>query len=148
MSLLARLQIDLVAAMKAKDELKLGTVRMLKTALMKWKADNMKEPDETAELQVMNTLLKQRRESADVFRENGREEAAVKEEAELALIEAYMPSAPSAEEIDAAIAAAMAETGATTAKQMGLVMKAVQAKFVGKRVDGKVISEKVKAKLS
>ena len=148
MSLLARLQIDLVAAMKAKDELKLGTVRMLKTALMKWKADNMKEPDETAELQVMNTLLKQRRESADVFRENGREEAAVKEEAELALIEAYMPSAPSAEEIDAAIAAAMAETGATTAKQMGLVMKAVQAKFVGKRVDGKVISEKVKGKLS
>lgn len=148
MSLLAQLQIDLVASMKAKDELKLGTVRMLKTALMKWKADNMKEPDETAELQVMNTLLKQRRESADVFRANGREDAAVKEEAELALIEAYMPSAPSEEEIDAAIVEAMGATGATTAKQMGLVMKAVQAKFVGKRVDGKVISEKVKAKLS
>ena len=148
MSLLAQLQIDLVASMKAKDELKLGTVRMLKTALMKWKADNMKEPDETAELQVMNTLLKQRRESADVFRANGREDAALKEEAELALIEAYMPSAPSEAEIDAAIVEAMAATGATTAKQMGLVMKAVQAKFVGKRVDGKVISEKVKAKLS
>lgn len=148
MSLLAQLQIDLVASMKAKDELKLGTVRMLKTALMKWKADNMKEPDETAELQVMNTLLKQRRESADVFRANGREDAAVKEEAELALIEAYMPSAPSEAEIDAAIVEAMEATGATTAKQMGLVMKAVQAKFVGKRVDGKVISEKVKAKLS
>ena len=71
MSLLAQLQIDLVASMKAKEELKLGTVRMLKTALMKWKADNMKEPDETAELQVMNTLLKQRRESADVFKRFG-----------------------------------------------------------------------------
>lgn len=148
MSLLAQLQTDLVAAMKAKDELKLGTVRMLKTALMKWKADHMKEPDEAAELQVMNTLLKQRRESAESFRNNGREEAALKEEAEFALIEAYMPSAPSEEEIDAAIAEAMAATGANSAKQMGLVMKAVQAKFAGKRVDGKVISEKVKGKLA
>jgi len=148
MSLLAQLQTDLVTAMKAKDELKLGTVRMLKTALMKWKADNMKEPDEAAELQVMNTLLKQRKESADSFRANGREEAAVKEEAEYRLIEAYMPAAPSDEEIDAAIAEAMVATGATSAKQMGLVMKAVQAKFAGMRVDGKVISEKVKGKLS
>jgi uncharacterized protein YqeY len=148
MSLLAQLQIDLVAAMKAKEELRLGTVRMLKTALMKWKADNMKEPDEAAELQVMNTLLKQRRESADSFRKNGREEAAVKEEAEFALIEAYMPSAPSEEEIDAAIAEAIAAHEATSAKQMGAVMKAVQAKFAGKRVDGKAISEKVKAKLT
>ena len=148
MSLLAQLQTDLVAAMKAKDELKLGTVRMLKTALMKWKADNMKEPDEAAELQVMNTLLKQRRESADSFRKNGREELADKEEAEFKLIEAYMPSAPTEEEIDAAIAEAIAANEATSAKQMGVVMKAVQAKFAGKRVDGKLISEKVKAKLT
>lgn len=147
MSLLAQLQTDLVAAMKAKDEVKLGTIRMLKTALMKWKADNMKEPDQAAELQVMNTLLKQRREAADVFRKNGREDAAVKEEAELAMIEAYMPAAPSDEDIDAAIAEAITATGANSAKQMGLVMKAVQAKFAGLRVDGKVISEKVKAKL-
>lgn len=147
MSLLAQLQTDLVAAMKAKDEVKLGTIRMLKTALMKWKADNMKEPDQAAELQVMNTLLKQRREAADVFRKNGREDAAVKEEAELAMIEAYMPAAPSHEDIDAAIAEAITATGANSAKQMGLVMKAVQAKFAGLRVDGKVISEKVKAKL-
>ena len=147
MSLLAQLQTDLVAAMKAKDEVKLGTIRMLKTALMKWKADNMKEPDQAAELQVMNTLLKQRREAADVFRKNGREDAAVKEEAELAMIEAYMPAAPSDDDIDAAIAEAITATGANSAKQMGLVMKAVQAKFAGLRVDGKVISEKVKAKL-
>ncbi len=147
MSLLAQLQTDLVAAMKAKDEVKLGTIRMLKTALMKWKADNMKEPDQAAELQVMNTLLKQRREAADVFRKNGREDAAVKEETELAMIEAYMPAAPSDEDIDAAIAEAITATGANSAKQMGLVMKAVQAKFAGLRVDGKVISEKVKAKL-
>ncbi len=147
MSLLAQLQTDLVAAMKAKDEVKLGTIRMLKTALMKWKADNMKEPDQAAELQVMNTLLKQRREAADVFRKNGREDAAVKEETELAMIEAYMPAAPSDEDIDAAIGEAITATGANSAKQMGLVMKAVQAKFAGLRVDGKVISEKVKAKL-
>ena len=134
--------------MKAKDELKLGTVRMLKTALMKWKADNMKEPDEAAELQVMNTLLKQRRESADAFRNNGREDAALKEEAEFALVEAYMPAAPSEAEIDAAIAEAIGANGATSAKQMGAVMKSVQAKFAGKRVDGKAISEKVKGKLA
>jgi hypothetical protein len=107
----------------------------------------MKPLDEATELQLLNTLVKQRREAADMFRKGGRPELADKEDAELKLIESYMPSAPSEDEIDAAISAALAETGATSAKQMGLVMKAAQAKLAGKRVDGRALSEKVKAKL-
>jgi uncharacterized protein YqeY len=147
MALLERIQTDLVAAMRAKDEARLGAIRMIKTALKKHEVDSMKPLDEPTELQLLNTLVKQRRESADMFRKGGRPELADKEEAELKLIESYMPSAPSDEEVDAAISAALAETGATSAKQMGLVMKAAQAKLAGKRVDGKALSEKVKAKL-
>ncbi len=148
MALLERIQTDLVAAMRAKDEARLGTIRMIKTALKKHEIDSMKPLDEATELQLLNTLVKQRRESADMFRKGGRPELADKEEAELKQIEAYMPSAPTDDEVDAAITAALAETGATSAKQMGLVMKAAQAKLAGKRVDGKVLSEKVKAKLA
>jgi uncharacterized protein YqeY len=108
----------------------------------------MKPLDEATELQILGTLIKQRREAADMFRKGDRAELADKEEAELKLIESYMPSAPSEKEIDDAIAAAMTETGATAAKQMGLVMKAAQAKLAGKRVDGKALSEKVRARLS
>jgi uncharacterized protein YqeY len=147
MALLDQIQKDMVAAMKGKEEARLSTVRMIKTALKKQEVDSMKPLDEATELAVLSTLAKQRRESIDMFRTGGRTELAEKEEAELKLIEAYMPAAPSDEELEAAIAAAMAETGATTSKQMGLVMKAVQAKLAGKRVDGKVISEKVKARL-
>jgi uncharacterized protein YqeY len=147
MALLERIQTDLVAAMRAKDEARLGTIRMIKTALKKHEIDSMKPLDEATELQLLNTLVKQRRESADMFRKGGRPELAEKEEAELKQIEAYMPSAPTDDEIDAAISEALAETGVTSAKQMGLVMKAAQAKLAGKRVDGKALSEKVKAKL-
>jgi uncharacterized protein YqeY len=96
----------------------------------------------------LNTLIKQRREAAEMFRKGDRPELAEKEEAELKLVESYMPAAPSDAEIDAAIAAALAETGVTSAKQMGVVMKATQAKLAGKRVDGKALSEKVRAKLN
>lgn len=147
MALLDQLQKDMVAAMKAKDETRLGTIRMVKAALMKEKVDSMKDLDEAAEMRVMNILLKQRREAADMFRKGGREDQAAKEEAELAIIEGYMPASAGDAEIDAAVAAALAETGATAAKQMGLVMKAAQAHLAGKRVDGKVLSERVKAKL-
>jgi uncharacterized protein YqeY len=147
MPLLEQIQKDMVTAMKAKDEARLSTVRMIKTALKKHEVDAMKPLDEATELQILNTLIKQRRESADMFRKGGREELAEKEESELKLIESYMPAAPTDEEVDAAIAEAIAETGATTAKQMGQVMKAANAKLAGKRVDGKVLSEKVKAKL-
>jgi uncharacterized protein YqeY len=148
MALLDKIQADMTAAMKAKDEARLSTARMIKTALKKHEVDSMKPLDEPTELQILNTLIKQRRESADMFRKGGRPELADKEEAELRMIESYMPSAPSDHEIEEAIAAALTETGATSAKQMGLVMKAAQAKLAGKRVDGKALSEKVRGRLS
>jgi uncharacterized protein YqeY len=148
MPLLEQIQKDMVAAMKAKDEMRLSAIRMIKTALKKLEVDSMKPLDETAELQVLNSLVKQRRESAEMFRKGGRPELADKEEAELKIVESYMPSAPSESEIDAAIAAALAETGATQLKQMGVVMKAAQAKLAGKRVDGKALSDRVRSKLS
>ena len=148
MPLLDRIQKDMVEAMKAKDETRLNTVRMIKTALKKHEVDSMKPLDEATEMQVMNTLMKQRREAADLYRKGGRADLAEKEDAELKLIEAYLPSAPSEDELNAAVEAALSETGATEAKQMGIVMKAAQAKLAGKRVDGKVLSEKVKSRLS
>jgi uncharacterized protein len=148
MALLDRVQKDMVTAMKEKDEARLSAVRMIKAALMKEKVDSMKEMDDAAEMKVLNSLIKQRREAAEMFRQGGRAEQAAKEEAEGKLIESYMPAGASEAEIEAAIAAAMAETGITSAKQMGVVMKAAQAKLAGKRVDGKAMSEKVRALLS
>ena len=148
MALLDRIQTDMVAAMRAKDELKLNAIRMIKTALKKHEVDSMKPLDEATELQILGTLIKQRREAADMFRKGDRAELADKEEAELKLVESYMPAAPSDQEIEDAIGQALAETGATSQKQMGLVMKAAQAKLAGKRVDGRALSEKVRARLS
>ena len=147
MPLLEQIQKDMVTAMKARDEARLSTVRMIKTALKKHEVDAMKPLDEATELQILNMLVKQRRESAEMFRKGGREELAAKEESELKMIETYMPAAPSDEEVDAAIAAAVAETGAASAKDMGRVMKAANAILAGKRVDGKVLSDRVRAKL-
>jgi len=148
MALLDRIQTDMVSAMKSKDEARLGALRLIKTALKKQEVDSMKPLNETTEIQVLSTLIKQRRESVDMFRKGNRPELADKEEAELKLIESYMPAAPTDEEIEAAIAAALAETGVTSQKQMGVVMKATQAKLAGKRVDGKALSDKVRARLS
>src|SRR6185369_7347467 len=148
MPLIDRIQKDMVEAMKAKDEARLSAVRMIKAALMKQKVDSPKPIDEAAEMTTLNMLIKQRTESAEMFRKGGRVELAEKEEAERALIESYMPAAATPGEIDAALTAALAETGATSAKQMGLVMKAAQAKLSGKRVDGKALSEKVRARLT
>ena len=147
MPLLERIQKDMVEAMKAKDEARLSAVRMIKTALKKLEVDSMRPLDETAEMQVLNSLIKQRTESADMFRKGGRIELAEKEEAERTLIESYMPAPATADEIDRAITDALAETQVTSAKQMGVVMKAAQAKLSGKRVDGKALSEKVRARL-
>lgn len=134
--------------MKAKDERRLSVLRMVKSALQKQQIDSMKPLNEASEMQVMNTLLKQRRESAELFRKGGREELAAKEEAEIGVIESYLPSAPTAAELEEAVAAAIRETGAKSAKEMGAVMKAAQAKLAGKRVDGKALSELVKQRLS
>ncbi len=135
-------------AMKARAEDRLSALRLMKTALKKLEIDSMKPLDERAEQQVLNTLMKQRREAADMFRKGGRPEQADKEEAELRLIESYMPAMATDEEIDAAIAAALAETGIASAKQMGVVMKAVQAALAGKRADGKILSDKVRSRLT
>lgn len=148
MPLLDQIQKDMVAAMKAKDEARLSAIRMVKSALQKFQIDSMKPLDEAAEMQVLTTIAKQRRESMEMFRANGRDELADKEAAELALVEGYLPAAPSDEEIAAAIDAAIAETGITDKSKMGLVMNAAKAKLAGKRVDGKALSEKVRAKLS
>jgi uncharacterized protein YqeY len=148
MALLDRVQKDMTEAMKARAEDRLSALRLIKTALKKLEIDSMKPLDDRAEQQVLNTLIKQRREAAEMFRKGGRPEQAEKEEAELRLIESYMPAMATDEEIDAAIATALAETGVTSAKQMGVVMKAVQAALAGKRADGKVLSDKVRSRLS
>lgn len=147
MPLLDKIQKDMTDAMKAKEEARLGALRMIKAALKKQEIDGMKPLNEAAEMQVMNTLIKQRRESADMFRKGGREELAVLEEAEIRVIESYLPATASQEEMEEAVAAAISETGATSSKQMGLVMKAAQARLTGKRIDGKELSELVKKKL-
>lgn len=146
--MLDQIQRDMVAAMKGREEVRLDALRMIKTALQKHQIDSMKPLDAQSEIQVLGMLVKQRRESADMFRKGNRPELADREETELKLIESYMPSAPSEEEIDAAIAQAMAETGVISLKQMGVVMKATQAKLAGKRVDGKALSDRVRSKLS
>jgi uncharacterized protein len=148
MALMDRLQKEMVAAMKAKDEAVLSALRMIKSALMKEKVDSMKELDEAAEMKILNSLMKQRRESMEMFRKGGREEQAAKEEAELKLIEGYLPAAASDEELDAAVAAAIAEAGAVTAKDMGKIITAAKGKLGGKRADGKALSDKVRAKIS
>jgi uncharacterized protein len=148
MSLLDRIQKEMVDAMKAKAEARLSALRMMKSALKKHEIDSMKPLDEATEMQVLKTLVKQRQDSIEMYRKGNRPELAEKEEAELRLIESYLPAAPTDEEIDAALDAAIAETGATSSKQMGLVMKAVQSKLAGKRIDGKILSDKVRAKLN
>jgi uncharacterized protein len=147
MALLDRVQKDMTEAMKARAEDRLSALRMIKAALKKHEIDSMKPLDERTEQQVLNTLIKQRREAAEMFRKGGRPEQAEKEEAELRLIESYMPAMATEEEIDAAISAALAETGVTSSKQMGVVMKAVQTALAGKRADGKALSDKVRARL-
>lgn len=147
MSLLDTIQKDMVAAMKAKDEARLGAIRMIKAALKKVEIDGMKPLTEATEMQVLNMLLKQRREAADMFRKGGREDSALKEEAEITLIESYLPDSASAAELEKAVTEAIAESNATSAKQMGAVMKAAQTRLAGKRVDGKALSELVRQRL-
>jgi len=147
MALMERIQTDMVAAMKARDEARLNALRMIKAALQKHQVDSMKPLDEAAEQQILKQLVKQRTDAAEMFRKGGRPEQAQKEEAERVLIESYMPVEATEDEIAQAIDSALAETGATSLKQMGVVMKATQAKLSGKRADGKTLSEKVRSRL-
>jgi len=148
MPLIDQVQQEMVTAMKSGDAARLSALRMLKAALMKLKVDSPKPVDEAAEIGVLKNLIKQRVDAAEMFRKAGRAEQAEKEEAEKAMLESYLPAGASDEEVDAAVAAAVSETGATSIKQMGVVMKAVQAKLACKTVDGKSLSDKVRSKLS
>jgi len=147
MPLIDQVTQAMVAAMKSRDEARLSALRMIKAALMKQKVDSPKPVDEAAEMQVLKLLVKQRIEAAEAFRKAGRAEQAEKEEAERALIESYLPAGATEQEIDAAVAEALAETSATALKQMGVVMKAAQARLKGKTVDGKTLSDKVRSRL-
>ena len=148
MSLEQALTADIVTAMKAKDATKLTALRMLKSALTNKSIEKARALERAEELQVVSMLVKQRKDSIDQYTKGGRTDLADKEQAEILILETYLPASASDEEIAAAVSAAMAETGATTAKDMGRVMKAVIAGLAGKTVDGKKVSEAVKAKLS
>jgi len=147
MSIVERVDKDLVAALKAQEALKLSVLRMMKAALMNKKVELGKVLDDPEALAVLRTLVKQRHESAEAFRRGRRDDLADKEEAEIKIVEGYLPAAASEEEIDAAVAAAIAETGASTSKDLGKAMKAAMAKLAGKNVDGKRVNEKVRARL-
>ena len=148
MSLVERVQKDLTDAMKGKDELRLSTLRMMKSALKNKEVEKMKPLQDTESLQVLQTLVKQRRESADQFTKGGRKDLADKELKEITIIEEYLPAAPSDAELAAAIEAAIAEAGADSLKQMGAVIKAARSRLEGKTVDGKALSDRVRERLA
>ena len=133
--------------MKAREELRLSVLRMTKAALKNKQIELGKPLDDAQATAVLRTLVKQRHDSVEQFRKGGREDLATKEEQEIKILETYLPAAASEADIDAAIAAALAETGAASAQDMGKVMKVTMAKLAGKNADGKRVSEKVRAKL-
>lgn len=141
------LSADIVTAMKAKDATRLTALRMLKTALTNKGIEKGRALEPAEELQVVSMLVKQRRDSIEQFTKGGRVDLADKEQAEIAVLDAYLPASASDEEIAAAVTAAVAETEATTAKDMGKVMKAAMAALAGKTVDGKKVNEAVRRSL-
>ncbi|PYX05906.1 MAG: glutamyl-tRNA amidotransferase [Acidobacteria bacterium] len=150
MSLTEQIQKDITAAMKARDEARLSTLRMVKTALKNREIEKMAPLDEKESHQVLSTLIKQRKDSIEQFTKGGRQEMADKEAAEIKLIETYLPKAAGEEEIVAGVKVVIAEMGSPTMKDMGSVMKNVMARFAaaGMRVDGKQVSDTVKRELS
>jgi len=147
MGIAARVDQDLVAALKAREELRLSVLRMMKTALKLKQVELSRPLEESEALGVLRTLVKQRHDSAEQFRHGGREALAAKEEAEIKIVEEYLPAAATDEEVEAAVTAAIGETGASSAKDLGKVMKAAMAKLGGKNVDGKRVSDRARAKL-
>jgi hypothetical protein len=147
MPIVEQIERDLVAAMKAREELRLSVLRMAKAALMNKKVELGKPVGDPEAMAVLRTLMKQRRDSAEQFRKGGRDDLADKEEAEIKIIETYLPAGANEEEIDAAVGAAIQETSATSARDLGKVMKAAMVKLAGKSVDGKLVNEKARAKL-
>ncbi|MBM4133310.1 MAG: GatB/YqeY domain-containing protein [Nitrospira sp.] len=148
MSLFDRLSEDLKQAMKSKDQLRMDVIRMIKAAALNKEIELKKDLDDADLSRIMTTLIKQRKESVEQYQKAKRDDLAGKELKEIAIIEAYLPKALSADEIAQAVSAAIQETGATSPKDMGTVMKAVMAKLAGQTVDGKQISDLVRAKLT
>jgi uncharacterized protein YqeY len=147
MSLNKKIGADITTAMKAKDAARLSALRMLKAAVMNKGVEKGRDLDDDEVLQVVSSLVKQRRDSIDQFSKAGRTDLVEKETGEMAVLEEYLPPATTPEEIEAAVAAAIAESGATSAKDMGKVMKAVMPKLAGKNVDGRAVNEAVRRKL-
>ena len=147
MSLAEKIQKDLLYAMRAKDELRLSVLRGIKAAMKHREVEKIRALDERESIQILQTLVKQRKESIEQFTKGNRPELAEKETKELAIIESYLPAGASAAEMDAAIAKAISETGANSIKQMGAVVKAAREILTGKSVDGKALSDRVRQKL-
>ena len=148
MSLNEKIVADLTNAMKAKDAERLSTLRMVKANLMNRKIEKGDELTDDEVSKALQSLVKQRRDSIEQYEKAGRDDLAAKEALEITHIEAYLPQSATPEEIEQAVAEAVAETGASSMKEMGIVMKAAQAKLAGKTVDGRMVSESVKVKLS
>ncbi len=148
MSLHDRLTQDLKLAMKSRDQLRMDVIRMIKAAVLNKEVELKRDLDDAEMSRVMTSLIKQRRESVEQFEKAQRLELAKKERKEIAIIETYLPQALSPQELDSIVTAVIAETGAHSLKEMGMVMKAVMARLAGQAVDGKQISDLVKGKLS
>jgi uncharacterized protein YqeY len=148
MTLTKQIVADLTAAMKAQDAGRTSTLRMVKAAMMNRQIEKGSELDDDDMQKLLRSLVKQRRDSIEQYEKAGRQELVEKEKAEIEVIETYLPQAASHDEIEQAVAAAIAETGATSMRDMGKVMKAVQAALAGKNADGRLISEVVKSMLS
>lgn len=149
MGISEQIQKDMVDAMRSRDELRLSTLRMVKSAIKNKEIDKRSPLDEKEAQQVLSTLIKQRRDSIEQFQKGGRQELADKEAAEIKIIEAYLPKAMDEEEIAAAVKATIAEMGSPTMKDMGTVMKNAMSRLqaTGARVEGKTVSEIVKKQL-
>lgn len=147
MSLRDRLTEDLKLAMKARDQLRMDVIRMIKAAVLNKEVEMKKDLDDAEMSRIMTTMIKQRKEAMEQFEKGNRAELAAKERQEISIIESYLPKALSAEELAQTVDAVIRETGAASAKDMGGVMKAVMAKLAGQPVDGKQVSDLVRAKL-
>jgi len=148
MSFAEKIQKDLVDAMRSKDELRLSVLRGIKAAIKHKEVEKIRVLDEPESMQILQTLVKQRKESIEQFTKGNRPELAEKETKELAIIESYLPAGASEAEMDAAIAKAISESGASSIKQMGAVVKAAKSALEGKTVDGKALSDRVRERLS
>lgn len=147
MTLRDRLTEDLKQAMKSRDQLRMDVIRMIKAAVLNKEVELKKDLDDAEMSRVMTSMIKQRKESVAQFEKGNRAELAAKERREIAIIEAYLPQAPTADQLTGVVEAAIRDTGATSAKDMGAVMKAVMARLAGQAVDGKQVSELVRSKL-